>query len=166
MVLVTRKASHIPDSSRVFEVIASLRALGAELDHLDEAAARHYRLNRTDMRALDIVGREGPIAPTDLARRLGFTTGGITTVIDRLERAGYVVRRPSATDRRRLVVEVSDSTREKDIAVFGGLFEKTQALVATYHDDEELALIRRFMDDVRTVTEEYANWLTTEDVEE
>ena len=118
------------------------------------------------MRALEIVGREGPIAPTDLARRLGFTTGGITTVIDRLERAGYVIRRPSATDRRRLVVEVSDSTREKDIAVFGGLFEKTQAFVATYQDDEELSLIRRFLDDVRTVTEEYANWLTTEDVRE
>jgi DNA-binding MarR family transcriptional regulator len=134
------------------------------LDHLDEAAARHYGLNRTDMRALDLVGREGPIAPTELARRLGFTTGGITTVIDRLERAGYVLRRPSATDRRRLVIEISDSTREKDIAVFGGLFERTQALVATYRDDAELALIRGFLDDVRTVTEEYARWLATEDV--
>ena len=134
------------------------------MDHLDEAAARHYGLNRTDMRALDIVGREGPIAPTELARRLGFTTGGITTVIDRLERAGYVVRRPSATDRRRLVIEISDSTRQKDIAVFGGLFERTQALVAAYRDDAELALIRGFLDDVRTVTEEYARWLATEDV--
>ena len=134
------------------------------MDHLDEAAARHYGLNRTDMRALDIVGREGPIAPTELARRLGFTTGGITTVIDRLERAGYVLRRPSATDRRRLVIEISDSTREKDIAVFGGLFERTGALVAAYRDDAELALIRGFLDDVRTVTEEYARWLATEDV--
>ena len=116
------------------------------------------------MRALDIVGREGPIAPTELARRLGFTTGGITTVIDRLERAGYVVRRPSATDRRRLVIEISDSTRQKDIAVFGGLFERTQALVAAYRDDAELALIRGFLDDVRTVTEEYTSWLATKDV--
>ena len=118
------------------------------------------------MRALDIVGREGPIAPTELARRLGFTTGGVTTVIDRLQQAGYVVRRSSATDRRRLVVEVSDSTREKDIAVFGGLFERTQGLVAAYGDDAELALIRRFLDDVRIVTEEYANWLATKDVPE
>ena len=116
------------------------------------------------MRALDLVGREGPIAPTELARRLGFTTGGITTVIDRLERAGYVVRRPSATDRRRLVIEISDSTRDKDMAVFGGLFERTQALVAGYGDDAELALIRGFLDDVRTVTEEYTSWLATKDV--
>jgi DNA-binding MarR family transcriptional regulator len=72
----------------VSEVVADLRLLSAAMDRLDEVAAGSYGLNRTDMRALEIVGRSGPLAPTDLAGLLGFTTGGVTTVIDRIERAG------------------------------------------------------------------------------
>ena len=64
-------------------------------------AADRYGLNRTDMRALDIVGQAGPLAPTALGRLLGFTTGGVTSVLDRLERAGYIRRQPDPSDRRR-----------------------------------------------------------------
>src|SRR5689334_19808309 len=38
------------------QVAASLRALSTEIDRLDQVAADRYGLNRTDMRALDIVG--------------------------------------------------------------------------------------------------------------
>ena len=96
------------------QVAGSLRALSTEIDRLDQAAADLYGLNRTDMRALDIVGRAGPLAPTALARLLGFTTGGVTTVLDRLERAGYVRRRPDPADRRRQVVEIIDVTAVRD----------------------------------------------------
>ena len=115
------------------------------------------------MRALDIVGREGPIAPTDLARRLGFTTGGVTTVIDRLERVGYVLRRPSTTDRRRLVIEVSAITQKMDTAVFGGLIKRT-GVVANAGDDKDLQLIQDFLDGVCRVTANYADWLTNAEV--
>ena len=55
------------------QVVGGLRALSTEIDRLDQAAADRYGLNRTDMRALDILGRSGPIAPTALARRPGFS---------------------------------------------------------------------------------------------
>src|SRR5215470_12526923 len=117
-------------------VTGSLRALSTEIDRLDQAAADRYGLNRTDMRALDIVGRAGPMAPTNLARLLGFTTGGVTTVLDRLERAGYIRRRPSPGDRRRLEVEVTEATAARDAEVFGGLIRQTSELLATYSDDQ------------------------------
>src|SRR6516162_1274770 len=107
------------------QVVDGLRALSTEIDRLDQAAADQYGLNRTDMRALDIVGRAGPLAPTALARLLGFTTGGVTTVLDRLERAGYVRRRADAADRRRLVVEATAATAARDREVFGNLIRQT-----------------------------------------
>src|SRR6516165_11869349 len=125
-------------------VAGSLRALSTEIDRLDQAAADQYGLNRTDMRALDIVGRAGPLAPTALARLLGFTTGGVTTVLDRLERAGYVRRRADAADRRRLVVEVTQATSARDQEVFGDLIRKTGDLLATY-TDEQLKVIDDFL---------------------
>jgi DNA-binding MarR family transcriptional regulator len=144
------------------QVIASLRALAESLDHLDEVAAALYGLNRTDMRALDIVGRSGPIAPTALARRLGFTTGGITTVIDRLEKAGYVRRQQNPSDRRRLVVEVTESTRRQDQAVFAGLGRSIGQLVEGY-PAKDLRAIKDFLDKSEAITAGYCGDLATAD---
>ena len=140
-------------------VAASLRALSTEIDRLDHAAAERYGLNRTDMRALDITGRAGPLAPTDLARLLGFTTGGVTTVLDRLERAGYVRRRPDPADRRRQVVEITEVTTARDQEVFGGLIRQTGDLLATY-TDEQLKVIHGFLTRTRQLTAAYAGTLS------
>jgi DNA-binding MarR family transcriptional regulator len=139
-------------------VIASLRALGEAMDRLDEVAAKRYGLNRTDMRALDIVGRTGPIAPTDLARQLGFTTGGVTTVIDRLEKAGYALRRPDQKDRRRLVIEITEATKRQDQAVFAKLQRLTAEMTDRYAA-KELSTIKDFLDNSRAVTATYAEEL-------
>jgi len=137
------------------QVAGSLRALSTEIDRLDQAAADLYGLNRTDMRALDIVGRAGPLAPTALARLLGFTTGGVTTVLDRLERAGYARRRPDPADRRRQVVEITDATAARDQEVFGDLIRATGDLLATYTDDQ-LQVIHDFLNRARQLTAAHA----------
>jgi DNA-binding MarR family transcriptional regulator len=140
-------------------VADGLRALSTEMDRLDQAAADLFGLNRTDMRALDIVGRAGPLTPTDLARLLGFTTGGVTTVLDRLERAGYVRRRPDTSDRRRLVVETTAATAARDQEVFGDLIRQTGELVAAYTDDQ-LQVIDDFLTRTRQLTAAYAGTLS------
>ena len=140
------------------QVAVSLRALSTEIDRLDQAAADRYGLNRTDMRALDITGRVGPLAPTELARLLGFTTGGVTTVLDRLERAGYIRRQPDPADRRRQVVQVTEATADRDREVFGDLIRQTSDMLATYTDDQ-LAVIRDFLDRTRQLTAAYADTL-------
>jgi len=140
------------------QVFGSLRALGTEIDRLDQAAADRYGLNRTDMRALDILGSKGPLAPTDLARLLGFTTGGVTSVLDRLERAGYIRRRPAPGDRRRQVVETTPATDDRDQEVFGDLIRKTNKLLTSY-TDEQLLVINDFLDRTRQLTAAHADAL-------
>jgi DNA-binding MarR family transcriptional regulator len=142
------------------QVASSLRALSTEIDRLDQAAADRYGLNRTDMRALDIVGRVGPLAPTALARLLGFTTGGVTTVLDRLERAGYIRRQPDPGDRRRQVVEITETTIARDQEVFGDLIRATSDLLAAYTDDQ-LLVIHDFVDRTRQLTAAYADALAS-----
>ena len=142
------------------QVTGSLRALSTEIDRLDQAAADRYGLNRTDMRALDIISRAGPLAPTDLARQLGFTTGGVTTVLDRLERAGYIRRRPAPGDRRRLLVEATQATAARDAEVFGGLIRQTSDLLAAYTDDQ-LLVIDDFLTRTRQLTAAYADALSS-----
>jgi DNA-binding MarR family transcriptional regulator len=146
--------------SAVDDAVESGRALSTEIDRLDQAAADRYGLNRTDMRALDILGRSGPLAPTALARLLGFTTGGVTTVLDRLEKAGYIRRRPDPGDRRRQLVETTKATAARDEEIFGDLIRGTRDLLAGYTRDE-LLVIRDFLGRVRQLTVAHADALAS-----
>jgi DNA-binding MarR family transcriptional regulator len=125
-------------------VQAELRALSTEVDRLDALAAQAFGLNRTDLRCLELLSRAGALTATELAHALGFTTGGVTTVIDRLEQAGYARRRADPFDRRRIIVEPTDLLAQRDAEIFGRLIQSTEALVAGY-SDADLATIRDFL---------------------
>src|SRR5262249_40439618 len=79
-----------------------LRELAASLDALTNAASPHAGLNRTDMRALDIINMQQGLTAGQLAGRLKLTTGAITGVLDRLERGGHARRTHDKEDRRRV----------------------------------------------------------------
>ena len=67
------------------------RRLGSELN-----------VNATDYRAMEHLLRAGPLAPGELARRLGITSAAVTTSVDRLVSRGHVTREPDPADRRRI----------------------------------------------------------------
>jgi DNA-binding MarR family transcriptional regulator len=89
------------------ELIDEVRRSQSATDRFDQAVADAIGLNRTDMRCLDVIQREGPVSAGRLADETGLTTGAITTVLDRLERAGYARRVRDADDRRRVLVELT-----------------------------------------------------------
>ena len=93
-----------------------LRALAADyrrylasvvLFHL--AAADAVGLGATDYQASSILDLDGPMTAGQLASRLGLSTGATTRLIDRMERSGYLRRTRDATDRRRVLVEHTET---------------------------------------------------------
>jgi DNA-binding MarR family transcriptional regulator len=114
------------------------------MDGIDQAVADRFGLNRTDMRCVDILIRLGPMQPKDLAEVMGYTTGGITTVIDRLEKSGYAFRRPDPSDRRKVLVEPTSLAGKQGGAVYGGLIRKFEELIAET-PDHDLTVIRDFL---------------------
>src|SRR6202161_4869626 len=106
----------------------SLRALGSNLDALDEAVAARFGLHRTDLRCLEIVGRGGPVSAGALGGRAGLSTSAVTSAIDRVERSGDLRRISDPTDRRRVLVEVTELGRQRGRAAFSGLQEGTAQL--------------------------------------
>lgn len=54
---------------------------------------------------------EGGVCPSELADSLGYSRARVTRVIDSLERRGEVCRTQDPSDRRRVIVTVSDETR-------------------------------------------------------
>jgi DNA-binding MarR family transcriptional regulator len=78
-----------------------------------DRALRHHELSTAGRQALAILDGAGePLSPTTIAERLIVTTASVTSLLDTLERRGLVERRPDVVDRRRVLVELTDSGRE------------------------------------------------------
>ena len=133
-----------------------LRELAANFDALNNAASPHAGLNRTDLRALDIIAMQESLTAGQLAARLKLTTGAITGVLDRLERAGHAVRTHDSEDRRRVVVQPTRQSEDQGQLVFMGLAEDLDGLLAQYTEDER-QLIDGFLRQVNRAVAERAD---------
>src|SRR5262245_57499161 len=91
-----------------------------------QAVADRLGLNPTDHKAADRRLTRGPMTAGELADATGLTTGAVTGVIDRLEKAGYVRREDDPKDRRRVIVRVVP----KRIAEIAPLFDDLAAATA------------------------------------
>jgi DNA-binding MarR family transcriptional regulator len=107
--------------------------------------AEQMGLSATDEKCLDLAMRaEGPLTAGRIAELSGLSTGAVTGVIDRLERAGYVRRVRDPHDRRKVLVEVTVGDLDK----FGEPFEKARdslVEVLAHFDEDELQVIERYL---------------------
>jgi DNA-binding MarR family transcriptional regulator len=127
---------------RIYELIDLLRRNQVLTQMLDESFCDHVGINGTDGRALDVIDQHGRITAGELARELRLSSGAVTTVIDRLERAGFARRVPDEQDRRRVLVEVTPIVRELAAEIYGTP-EDAVSWAAAFAD-EELEVLHRF----------------------
>jgi DNA-binding MarR family transcriptional regulator len=114
--------------------------------------AEKFKLSRTDMRCLDLLGRTGPMTAGQLAEESGLTTGAMTFLLDRLEEAGMVRRRRDTDDRRRVWVELIPSAHKRMQRMQQPIVEEMRE-VAQRFKAEELAIVRDFMRETKEVFE-------------
>jgi len=130
---------------QLFEsLIIEVRASQNATDRYDQAVADTLGLNRTDMRCLDILDREGRMTAGELAAQTGLTTGAITTVVDRLEAAGHARRVRDTDDRRRVYVELSDAARRNTGRFYAEHAELAESLYRRY-SESEIELLLEFV---------------------
>jgi DNA-binding MarR family transcriptional regulator len=108
------------------------------------AVADRLGLNPTDHKVMSILERHGPLAAGEIAQRTGLATASVTALLDRLERRGFVVRRPDPTDRRRVIVEATAEGVARFAPYFAGRRDSLARLYAAYTVDE-LAVILDFL---------------------
>ncbi len=71
------------------------------------AVAERLGLGPTDHKCLDLLRERGPMAGSDLGAITGLTSGAITGVVARLERAGYLRREPDPNDGRKQILRLA-----------------------------------------------------------
>jgi DNA-binding MarR family transcriptional regulator len=141
---------------KVFEeLIDEVRRSQVATDRFDQAVADALGTNRTDMRCVDVLQREGPLSAGALAEQTGLTSGAMTTALDRLERAGYARRVRDSDDRRRVLVEVTPRAWEDAEPFYGEHAELGERLYGRY-TERELELLLGFVREDRVFNEEHA----------
>ncbi len=128
-------------------------------DAVDELLAESLGINRTDARCMDILDQHGRMSAGDLAQESRLTTGAITAVIDRLERAGLARRVPDPSDRRRVLVEPTEKALELANELMIEPMRKLYVPMAERYSDDDLRLILDFTRRGRELQERHAEWL-------
>ncbi len=106
----------------------------------NQAIADRLGLAVTDLHCINLLELEGPMTAGRLAELLALTTGAVTGVLDRLERAGLVRREADPSDRRRVIARLVPEGMEKVRAAFAAVGSGAQVMYSRY-DDGQLALL-------------------------
>jgi DNA-binding MarR family transcriptional regulator len=126
------------------ELSEQFRINGIQDIAFDTVVAERLGINRTDLNCIDIIERHGGVTAGELAAEAGLTTGAVTAVIDRLERAGYARRVRDDQDRRRVKVEVTPKAQREAGKIYGPMMEEWNA-VMNNATTEQLRLMVEFM---------------------
>jgi DNA-binding MarR family transcriptional regulator len=140
------------------EVTRLLRAIGSDLSRLDQVMAERLSLHRTDLRCLEILACEGPLAAGRLAELAGISSSAMTSAMDRMEMAGYVARAGAAADRRVVVVSVTARGRADGRTAFADLMTAMDCLLARYAEPD-IQVIGRFLAELLELLGEEASRL-------
>jgi DNA-binding MarR family transcriptional regulator len=140
------------------ELALLLRRLTVELDAVGQRFAALHHLGRTDVRALVAImdaARSGrSLTAGGLGAAVDLSSASVTALVDRLERSGHVRRVHDPEDRRRVVLEMSDSAMAAGGAFFGGLQRDLVAAMDGY-SGEELAVVLRFLTEMTDVVQRH-----------
>jgi len=97
------------------EIAAGLQAFAARALVYNLLASEALGLAPADLMSMCLLQLHGPGTPGWIAEMTGLSTGAVTGVVDRLERAGYVTRERDPQDRRRVIVAPDLDSFERDI---------------------------------------------------
>ena len=116
--------------------LMAVRDYGVNLTHFRNAMSEWAGLNATDMECLRLLFQKGTATPTELAKHTGLTSGATTAMLDRLEKAGLIERRPNPNDRRGTLIAPEKSSAEKMAAWFESARKAQDELMSTYSESE------------------------------
>jgi len=128
------------------ELEEAMRRSSAQGVLFGQTVANVAGISGSDLECLDFLNLEGRVTAGRLAEVTGLTTGAITGVVDRLEKAGFVRRERDETDRRKVFI----ATVPENVAQIGRYYVPMQAAmhkVWSSYSEAELHLLLRFATD-------------------
>jgi DNA-binding MarR family transcriptional regulator len=109
-------------------------------------------LHPTDLQCIHLVDRHGSLSAGQIGREIGLTSGATTALIDRVCKAGYIVRTVSQTDRRQVILEI-DHDKVKDLQQTYEQIDQHISEILKQFSDQNLVAIERFLAEITQVVD-------------
>lgn len=107
------------------------------LSLLAEESIAKAGLCLTDFAALEALLHKGPLTISEIQGKVLLASGSMTAAIDRLEKLGLVVRKPSAKDRRERMVELTGEGKRVAASCFEKHSKDLEALMSVLSEKEK-----------------------------
>ena len=127
----------------------AMRDLRIQLARLQHGVGARLELRDTDLDCLDLIGRQGPLGPSALARLAGLHPATLTGILDRLERGGWIARDRDPADRRAVTVRINRDRAAEIFEQYAGMNAALDDICAGY----EAAQLDVLADFLRRATE-------------
>ena len=136
-----------PEPARA-SAIADLMRAGRENSRLSMvfryAIADRLGLTVSDLECLDFLADAGSATAGQVAERTNLTTGAVTSMLRRLQQAGWVTAERDPADRRRVIVTLRPERAAELERPYERFAERAQRLIEGYSVEEVLLLVRHF----------------------
>jgi DNA-binding MarR family transcriptional regulator len=134
------------------------RELATAIVAFQDAVARRAGMTAAERKCAGALAELGSATPKQLAESTGLSTGAITGIVDRLERAGFASREPNPDDRRSIIVRARDSTRLARLTApaFDSLTAAMGELDARYAPRERALILQHLQDTIAVLREQTA----------
>jgi DNA-binding MarR family transcriptional regulator len=110
--------------------------------------------------------RAGELTPGELSERLQLSSGGVSALVGRLERAGHVARRTHPRDKRRALLRLTPTMRTRAAESWAPLVTDIDAIVAGLSDHERALIadiVTRFAQAIERRVERLVSEVVTTD---
>jgi DNA-binding MarR family transcriptional regulator len=118
----------------------------------DEKVGELYDLNSAERHCLSFLVRSGPQTPSAIAREIRLTPAAVTALVDRLERRSYVRRDSDPSDRRKVLVAITDKTLAMAASTYAPSKEAGVKMLSRY-TEAELKAFAGLLEEVIAVQE-------------
>lgn len=148
-------------------VVDAARAMLDAFEFFDTQWRRDWGLSAMEKLVITHLWSQHTASMTELAERIGMTSGGATSLVDRLERDGYVTRTSDPQDRRRQIVALTSkgaATREMLDITLTKAADELQAdaalhvltVLGRHFEERATQLVERVEDPLRPASESTA----------
>jgi len=129
--------------------IRQLEVVGGQAEEFVATVARRHGLSHAALNALAVIeGGGGPIPTGEISARMHITTGTMTSVLDTLERNGYIKRIADPNDRRRVLVDITPDAQ----AVLDKMLPEVQHVIAAAMANIDDDALQAFLDALADVS--------------
>jgi MarR family 2-MHQ and catechol resistance regulon transcriptional repressor len=110
------------------------------VSQVGEESVRQAGMCLTDFVALEVLLHKGPLTITEIQEKVGLASGSMTAAVDRLEKKGFIGRKPASNDRRAKLLELTPKGRLTVKTAFDHHAAALKGALKVLNDEEKIQL--------------------------